>query len=93
MDKPNIIYIQSDQHTFDIMGCAGDDIVETPNLDRLVSNGSKAEGLKTVYPSKTFPNHISIVTGNYPSNHGIISNYFYDIDFDEDPDGGVFDDG
>ena len=52
------------------------DKVETPNLDRLVSNGSKAEGLKTVYPSKTFPNHISIVTGNYPSNHGIISNYF-----------------
>ncbi len=59
------------------------DKVETPNFDRLISNGSKAEGLKTVYPSKTFPNHISIVTGNYPSNHGIISNYFYDADFDE----------
>ena len=59
------------------------DKVETPNFDRLIANGSKADGLKTSYPSKTFPNHISIVTGNYPSNHGIISNYFYDADFDE----------
>ena len=59
------------------------DKVETPNFNRLIANGSKADGLKTSYPSKTFPNHISIVTGNYPSNHGIISNYFYDADFDE----------
>ena len=56
------------------------DKVDTPNFDRLIANGSKADGLKTVYPSKTFPNHISIVTGNYPSNHGIISNNFYDPD-------------
>jgi len=59
------------------------DKVETPNFDQLIANGSKADGLKTSYPSKTFPNHISIVTGHYPSNHGIISNYFYDADFDE----------
>ena len=59
------------------------DKVETPNFDRFIANGSKADGLRTSYPSKTFPNHISIVTGNYPSNHGIISNYFYDADFDE----------
>ena len=59
------------------------DKVETPNFDRLIANGSKADGLRTSYPSKTFPNHISIVTGNYPSNHGIISNYFYDAGFDE----------
>ena len=56
------------------------DKIDTPNFDRLIANGSKADGLKTVYPSKTFPNHTSIVTGNYPSNHGIISNYFYDPD-------------
>ena len=49
------------------------DKIDTPNFDRLIANGSKADGLKTVYPSKTFPNHTSIVTGNYPSNHGIIS--------------------
>ena len=59
------------------------DKVATPNLDKIINEGVKAEGLKTSYPSKTFPNHISIVTGSYPSNHGIISNYFYDADFDE----------
>ena len=59
------------------------DKADTPNLDKIINQGIKAEGLKTVYPSKTFPNHISIVTGNYPDNHGIISNYFYDKEFDE----------
>ena len=59
------------------------DKVETPNFDRIINSGIKAEGLKTVYPSKTFPNHLSIITGNYPSNHGIISNYFYDPSFEE----------
>ena len=59
------------------------DKVETPNFDRIINNGIKADGLKTVYPSKTFPNHLSIITGNYPSNHGIVSNYFYDPSFDE----------
>lgn len=59
------------------------DKADTPNLDKIINRGVKAEGLKTVYPSKTFPNHISIVTGNYPDNHGIISNYFYDAEFDE----------
>ena len=59
------------------------DKTDTPNFDKIINNGIQAEGLKTVYPSKTFPNHISIITGNYPSNHGIISNYFYDPSFDE----------
>jgi len=33
--------------------------------------------LLPVYPSKTFPNHLSIITGSYPVNHGIIHNRFY----------------
>lgn len=33
--------------------------------------------LLPVYPSKTFPNHLSIITGTYPVNHGIIHNRFY----------------
>ena len=41
------------------------DKVETPNLDKIINGGVKAEGLKTSYPSKTFPNHISIVTVSY----------------------------
>jgi len=33
--------------------------------------------LLPVYPSKTFPNHLSIITGVYPQKHGIIHNNFY----------------
>ncbi|EFJ25147.1 hypothetical protein SELMODRAFT_413874 [Selaginella moellendorffii] len=53
--------------------------VETPNIDRLISNGTEAfPGMIPVYPSTTFPNHYSIVTGLYPAWHGIIANRFRD---------------
>jgi len=34
--------------------------------------------MQSCYPSLTFPNHYSIVTGLYPSHHGIVDNTFYD---------------
>jgi ectonucleotide pyrophosphatase/phosphodiesterase family member 5 len=48
----------------------------TPNLDYIIKNGVHALSLKPCFPSKTFPNHYSIVTGMYPENHGIIANSF-----------------
>ncbi|KAL1834523.1 hypothetical protein DCAR_0104729 [Daucus carota subsp. sativus] len=58
----------------------------TPNIKRLIANGTEAEpGLIPVYPTLTFPNHYSIVTGLYPAYHGIVNNYFVDPD-----DGDVF---
>ncbi len=56
---------------------------ETPHLDEIIQTGVRAKGLVPVFPSKTFPNHISIITGRYPENHGIISNRMYDPIFDE----------
>ncbi|XP_052187721.1 uncharacterized protein LOC127798294 [Diospyros lotus] len=51
----------------------------TPNLHRLIKNGTEADnGLIPVFPTLTFPNHYSIVTGLYPSYHGIINNHFVD---------------
>ncbi len=50
----------------------------TPNLDKMKMNGVHASSLKPVFPSKTFPNHYSMVTGMYPENHGIIGNNFVD---------------
>lgn len=46
-------------------------------LINLIEQGTSAEALLPVYPSKTFPNHLSIVTGLYPINHGIVHNSFY----------------
>ncbi|MCH7611976.1 MAG: alkaline phosphatase family protein [Candidatus Marinimicrobia bacterium] len=59
------------------------DWYDTPNFDRLAEQGVKADGMKPVFVSKTFPNHYSIATGMYIENHGLIGNYFYDEKLDE----------
>lgn len=51
----------------------------TPNLDEVISSGVRASSLRPIFPSKTFPNHLSIVTGMYAENHGIIFNRFEEI--------------
>jgi predicted AlkP superfamily pyrophosphatase or phosphodiesterase len=49
------------------------------NLLRIASRGASVpEGMIPVYPSLTFPNHYSIVTGLYPEHHGIVGMNFYD---------------
>lgn len=55
---------------------------ETPNFDRLIGNGVRAEYMIPVFPTKTFPNHYTLVTGLYTENHGIIANRFYDEKLD-----------
>jgi predicted AlkP superfamily pyrophosphatase or phosphodiesterase len=53
------------------------DKYDAPNLERLVATGINSKGLVPGFPSSTFPNHYSIVTGLYPGNHGLIGNSFY----------------
>ncbi|PTB90947.1 alkaline phosphatase family protein, partial [Marivirga lumbricoides] len=50
----------------------------TPNFDTFIKNGAAAESLIPSFPSKTFPNHYTLVTGLYPANHGLVDNSFYD---------------
>ncbi|KAJ3029283.1 UNVERIFIED_CONTAM: hypothetical protein HDU68_012600 [Siphonaria sp. JEL0065] len=50
----------------------------TPNLAALAASGISASFLVPSFPSLTFPNHYSIVTGLYPESHGIVANVFYD---------------
>ncbi|MBL7012900.1 MAG: alkaline phosphatase family protein [Candidatus Marinimicrobia bacterium] len=59
------------------------DWYDTPNFDRLSSHGVKADGMKPVFVSKTFPNHYSLATGMYIENHGLVGNHFYDSVLDE----------
>ena len=51
---------------------------ETPHLRQYAAEGISASELIPVYPSNTFPNQYSIVTGLYPAHHGIINNDFFD---------------
>ncbi len=50
----------------------------TPNIDKMKKEGVSASSFQPCFPSKTFPNHQSIITGMYIENHGIIANKFED---------------
>lgn len=49
----------------------------TPNLSRLAAEGVTAP-MRPSFPSKTFPNHWTLVTGLYPDHHGIVANKMED---------------
>jgi predicted AlkP superfamily pyrophosphatase or phosphodiesterase len=53
----------------------------TPTLDRLAAEGVRAERLVPVFPTLTFPNHYSLVTGLHPEEHGIVGNSMFDPAF------------
>lgn len=50
----------------------------TPNLSRLVDGGVRARWMTPSYPSLTFPNHYTLVTGLRPDHHGIIHNSMHE---------------
>ncbi len=56
---------------------------ETPNFDRFIDSGIKAEYMIPSFPTKTFPTHWTLATGLYVENHGIISNSFFDYELGE----------
>jgi len=51
---------------------------QMPNLSRLAQQGVRAAWMKPSYPSLTFPNHYTIVTGLTPDHHGIVHNNMSD---------------
>jgi predicted AlkP superfamily pyrophosphatase or phosphodiesterase len=59
-------------------GFTPDYLRDAPNLTRMAAAGARAEALIPVFPSKTFPNHYSIVTGLYVEHHGLAGNRFWD---------------
>eukprot|EP00066_Takifugu_rubripes_P021233 XP_011610499.1 PREDICTED: ectonucleotide pyrophosphatase/phosphodiesterase family member 1-like [Takifugu rubripes] len=50
-----------------------------PVINKLRKAGTTTAHLRPVYPTKTFPNHYTIVTGLYPESHGIVDNKMYDV--------------
>ncbi|XP_017685934.1 PREDICTED: ectonucleotide pyrophosphatase/phosphodiesterase family member 3 isoform X1 [Lepidothrix coronata] len=54
-----------------------------PNIEKLKTCGTHSKYMRAVYPTKTFPNHYTIVTGLYPESHGIIDNSMYDVVLNE----------
>ncbi|XP_063166004.1 venom phosphodiesterase-like isoform X2 [Candoia aspera] len=54
-----------------------------PNIVKLKTCGTHAKYMRAAYPTKTFVNHYTIVTGLYPESHGIIDNNMYDVKFNK----------
>lgn len=50
----------------------------TPNLNAFVSRGLSPEYMLPSFPSVTFPNHFTLVTGLHPESHGVVGNSFWD---------------
>jgi predicted AlkP superfamily pyrophosphatase or phosphodiesterase len=72
-DSSSVILISFDGWRWDY-----DQKAPAPNLKSLIARGVRAERLIPSFPSKTFPNHYSVVTGLYPAHHGIVANNIYD---------------
>ncbi|ORZ17724.1 alkaline-phosphatase-like protein [Absidia repens] len=77
--QPSVIFISLDgvvNHDLDLS--------LTPHLSHIADTGTRAHWMTPSFPPITFPNHWSLVTGLYPESHGIVGNYFYDAELDDD---------
>ncbi len=66
--KPNYVFFVSDQHRADHLGCYGNSVVQTPNIDRLAQSGTRFEQFYVANPF-CMPNRASMMTGRMPSLH------------------------
>ena len=73
LDKPYVILVSLDGFRADYL-----DRFNLTHMQRVMRRGVRARSLVPVFPSLTFPNHYSLVTGLFPDRHGIVSNSFYD---------------
>jgi arylsulfatase A-like enzyme len=70
---PNIVFILSDDHRWDHLGYVGHNFIETPNMDRLATEGVHFDNA-FVTTSLCSPSRASFLTGNYAHTHGVTNN-------------------
>jgi arylsulfatase A-like enzyme len=69
----NVLLITTDQQRADSIGAYGNPVCQTPNLDRLAAQGTRFTGCRTQHPFCQ-PARATILTGQYPSTHGVTFN-------------------
>jgi predicted AlkP superfamily pyrophosphatase or phosphodiesterase len=72
-DTPYVILVSFDGFRYDYV-----EKYDLPNFKSFIKKGAASEGMIPSFPSKTFPNHYTLVTGLYPGHHGLVDNTFYD---------------
>ncbi|MPZ41072.1 MAG: sulfatase-like hydrolase/transferase [Rhizobiales bacterium] len=70
MDRPNFLFFMTDQHRADHLGCAGHPVLKTPNIDTIAAKGTRFHNFHVAAPV-CMPNRASLLTGRYPSVHGL----------------------
>ena len=78
--KPILILVSLDGWRWDYL-----QRLRAPHLKALAGRGVLSQGLIPSFPSKTYPNHFTIVTGLYPEHHGIIANNMVDAAISSEP--------
>ena len=68
--KPNIIFVLTDDQRFDSLGCAGNRVIQTPNLDRLAKEGVRFQN-QFVTTAICCVSRASIFMGQYQRRHGV----------------------
>lgn len=78
-DRPNILFVFADQHRHDALGCAGNGLIETPNIDQLSSSGVRFTDAWCQSPICQ-PSRAALITGRYPHELGVMRNFGPDMD-------------
>lgn len=72
-DRPNIVFIITDQQRYDTIAALGASYMETPHLDRMVENGTSFDNMYVTSPSCS-PSRASLFSGTYPHTNGVFRN-------------------
>jgi len=72
-DRPNVLFIMTDQHRADLMTCAGRDLVPTPNIDQIAAGGVRFTNAYCAYPV-CVASRMAMLTGLYAHTTGAINN-------------------
>ncbi len=71
--RPNVLFILTDEHRFDLVGCYGNDELRTPHLDALAAQGARFDGFYVAAPLCS-PSRASFLSGLYPHQSGVMDN-------------------
>ena len=79
-DRPNILFVMTDQQRADALGCA-QDWMYTPSLDRIAAEGVRFTQCVTTTPV-CVPARVTLATGRYPHNNAVWNNMDYTLPVD-----------
>ena len=71
--RPNFLFFITDQQRADWLGCYGHPVLRTPHIDAIAARGTRFDNFHVAAPV-CMPNRASLMTGRYPSVHGLRCN-------------------